>query len=328
VWEWDVEEIAHQWSLLSSKARDDLSQTVYVKKNELLEIGKKASKELYEQDIKFVPFGHESYPPALHRLSHPPRWIFVQGNMQTLHSASIAAVVGTRKPSLAGCVLAYRCAKELVTYNLIVLSGLAEGIDEQAHLGAVDHYGQSIAVLGHGLNAEQAASRQALQTKILVTDGAIISEYLPNDFPSRQNFLRRNELQAALAKVVVPIESPSLQSGTGATIRRAMHLGTPVVGVIPAHVSEKSLLDTKTVLSELGHPVFTVLNSNSHDFWNKLKEIFPAHNWEMNPQTRQDRFFRIVEHQILDARKKVQLDDKSIDRFAEYLKQRLKEEKP
>ena len=304
VWEWDLAEIRHHLSLLSSKPRDDVSQSIYVKKEELWETGKKSSKNLSEQETTFIPLGHQSYPTALNRLDNPPRWIFVQGNLDVLHSMSITAVVGTRNPSPAGCKLAYRCAKELVTRNLIVLSGLAEGIDEQAHLGAVDYYGQSIAVLGHGLNIEQASRNRDLQSIILVTDGAIVSEYLPDAFPSRQNFLRRNELQAAFAKVVIPIECPTLQSGTGATIRRAMHLGTPIVGVVPANVDEQSLLETKMILSELGHPVFTVLNSNSQDFWNKLNEIFPVHDWEPNLRARQDRFFRIIERPIIEAMKK------------------------
>src|SRR5690606_24574961 len=155
-----------------------------------------------------------------------PRWLFAEGDLGALNSSPIIGVVGTRKASSEGLRLAYQLGKELVARNIVVLSGLAEGIDEQAHLGAVDSYGQSIAVLGQGINAKISLSNDALVRKIVRSDGLLISEYLPQEYPSRRKYLRRNELQAALSQLIIPVECPSLASGTGATIRRARTFGT------------------------------------------------------------------------------------------------------
>lgn len=314
--------IYHQLSLLPSKPRNDSIHHVCDKKERLLENGYKTAEEFRKQGIYFVPLGHKDYPKSLHRIQTSPRWIFGKGNLEAIHSSSMVAVVGTRKPSGEGAKLAYQCANELAIRNLIVLSGLAEGIDEKAHKGAVDYYGQSIGVLGHGINADYASINQDLVLKILDNDGAIISEYLPSDPPSRENFLRRNELIAAIARVVIPIESPSLDSGTGATIRRAMNLKTPVVGIIPATGPGNSLLKTKSNLLELGYRVFTISNGNSKDFWDYLKTILPQHNWDEDSGMRQDRVFRAVERQLLEARtkKQVPFDNQVIDRLAEQLK--------
>jgi len=325
VWNWDLSETAHQWSLLPSKPRLDLARSIHDRKEELLEQGRKAAEDLHKQKILFAPLGHCNYPTSLLRLKDPPRWLFVTGNLDAVQSESMIAIVGTRNPSSDGERLAYGCARELVYRNVIVLSGLAKGIDEQAHLGAVHHYGQSVAVLGHGINAALTLSSKRLWSNILETDGSIISEYLPSVRPTRRSFLRRNELQAAMARVVIPIECPSMASGTGATIRRAMKLGTPVVGVVPDNVREPTLIATKDNLSELGYQVFTVSRESADEFWAHLREMLPNHKWDPDPGPRQDRFLGILEQRLMQAKTRVSLDEDAIDRFAERLKKRLGE---
>lgn len=322
---WDLSETAHHWSLLPSKPRLDLVRRVHDRKEKLLEQGQKAAEDLCRQEIRFAPLGHRNYPTSLLKLKDPPRWLFITGNQEAVQSESMIAVVGTRNPSSEGEKLAYGCARALVYWNIVVLSGLAQGIDERAHLGAVHYYGQTVAVLGHGINAALATSSKKLWSSILETDGSIISEYLPSVRPSRENFLRRNELQAAMAKVVIPIESPSMASGTGATIRRAMKLGTPVVGVIPDNLREPTLVATRDNLSELGCPVFTLSRESSDKFWAHLRSMLPNHTWDPDPRPRQDRFFSILERRLLQAKTRASLDEDAIDRFAERLKKKLRE---
>ena len=323
--QWDVLEITRQWNLISPQIRINLDPVVFADKQALLDSGRDRVRELKDQRIEFVPQGSKYYPRRLLRLSEPPRWLFVTGNTKATQSESIIAVVGTRSSSTEGEGLARQCSTELVRRNIVVLSGLAKGIDENAHWGAVEHYGQSIAVLGHGMNASDGSTNNFLYQKILELDGAVISEYLPTDPPSRQSFLRRNELQVALARVVIPVECPSMESGTGATIRRAMSIGTPIAGVFPANATTKSIESTKTNLERLEIPVFNVRSENSKEFWTFLARNVPEHDWRIDPTERQERFLRSIESQILLAKKKVDLDEGVIDRFAWRLKTKLRD---
>jgi predicted Rossmann fold nucleotide-binding protein DprA/Smf involved in DNA uptake len=155
--------------------------------------------------------------------------------------------IGPFRPVLAQIARTLpQCAAELVRRNVVVLSGLAKGIDENAHVGAIDYFGQSIAVLGQGIAHHESGGDTVLANRILDFDGAVISEYLPKDSSSRNSFLRRNELQVALSRVVIPIESPSLESGTGATIRRA--LSSSAAGTIILVVSMVLLCFTARAL--------------------------------------------------------------------------------
>ena len=317
---WDFDELSHQWSLLSlKKSNDNLIQHIYNKKQELLETGYKEAEELNKQGITFIPKGHINYPKSLLKLQDPPRWIFAKGNIEVINSKSVIGIVGTRKPSLEGQKLAYRCAKELVNYNFVILSGLAKGIDEKAHLGAIDYYGQTIAILGHGINAKHVSVNKDLVSKILDFEGAIISEYLPLEPPSRQRFLRRNELIAAMAGIIIPIETPSLSSGTGATIRRAKKLQTPVIGIFPPNVREKNLIQTKENLLKIDCHVFMFPNG-SEDFWDYLKSVFPQHNWNSKSQERIERALNDIKQYIIKVNEKISLREKEANLLIEWLK--------
>jgi len=319
-------EISDQLSVLLGPGKHyaEVLNMVAAQKQPLMDKARNVIAELAKQDISFVPIGHSTYPASLHRLSDPPRWIFVRGNVQVLHSDSIVAVVGTRSATAQGLKLAYACGMHLAKRNIVVLSGLAKGIDESAQTGATDCYGQSVAVLGHGITATDMPANQPLWQQILETDGAIISEYLPHDPPSREAFLRRNELQVALARALIPVECPSLESGTGATIRRALNIGTPVVGVTWRKGEPDALLSTERNLRKLDIPVFVISTENSAQFWDHVRTILPAHDWSADPSPRQDRLFHAVEQLIVPAQKRLELDDRAIDRLAEVLKRSLR----
>lgn len=306
--------------------RLDINQ-IMGEKAHILESANRIISELQKREITFLHMGSDRFPQSLFKLHEPPRWIFVQGNPDCLSANAIVAVVGTRNPTSLGLTLASQCAGELVKRNAIVLSGLAKGIDEQAHQGAVSYFGQSIAVLGYGILVKDTPHDTELAEKIVQFDGAIISEYLPYDIPSRTGFLRRNELQASLSNLVIPVECPSLESGTGATIRRAMKIGTPVVGITPENETNDSLQATKTNLELLQRPVFKVRSDNSKDFWDFLRKVMPEHDWTINLQPSQQRFFRDIVKNIIHARSSLSIDEKAIDRLAEELKEAIRKEK-
>lgn len=301
-------------------SRGQLAEALEGDRQAILDRGEEEARSLVEGGVGFVSSADPGYPPRLGRLASPPRWLFVRGDASVLSTPSAVAVVGTRDPSEHGRKAARRCARALVAYNFVVLSGLARGIDEEAHYGAVDGLGQTIAVLGYGIKGVRASMNEGLVASILENEGALVSEYLPEDYPSRDRFLRRNEIQAALAGLVVPVEMPSLQSGTAATVRRAANLGTPVAGVIPSSTREEGLLRTKANLEELGYPVFALWDKTSDGFRRHLETLFPEHQWQPDLETRRRRFFRSIQHQVEEARDALHLDEETVGRLAESLK--------
>lgn len=320
LWETDIAQIAELWRQIPDKPKIELPEIIGAKKAELREVAEKCFQEMRAKGISFVPFGDPNYPKNLHRLEYAPRWIFVQGNVQILKSDSIAAIVGTREPSKEGESLAYLCASQFVQKNFVVLSGLAKGIDENAHKGAIDYFGLTIGVLGHGISEEYSSYNREIAERILDREGAIVSEYFPSDPPSRERFLRRNELQAALSQILVPIELHSLNSGTGATIRRAQSLRIKIVGVTPEKSSEPSIQGTLENLQRSGYSSYKISSDMESEFWRHLHILLPNHDWSGEQTDRQDRFFRALIKYIGRYSKYVSLDDRAIDRFASYLK--------
>jgi DNA processing protein len=310
------------------KKKLNLARIIAEEKSKLLHQGKQKVEALIKEGINFIANRSEIFPQELSVISQPPRWLFVLGSIDALSASGIVAIVGTREASPEGKTTAYHLAKEFVFKNVVVLSGLAEGIDKHAHRGAVDHYGRTIGVLGHGLNATYASKDKHLWEDIVARDGAIITEYLPDESPSRENFLRRNELQAALSNLVVPIESPDLASGTGATIRRALSLKKPLLGVELDQRENSTIKRTIDNLRSLKIPVFK-LPSERDKFWRFVNSMMPNHIWDSNPRERQERFVNAlfgdlpVIKDFAEELRKASFTDKDIDWLATQIKKRL-----
>jgi DNA processing protein len=203
-----------------------------------------------------VIFRHDpSYPPALLDLSSPPAWIFVEGNADILHNASIIAVVGTRTPTIEGTEVAKRISVGLIRLGCVVLSGLAEGIDEVAHRVAVDYAAPTIAVLGHGIEIVYPAATSYLRRQLINSGGAIVSEYLPRDNYSRDRFVQRNRIQAALSQAVTIVEGTT-KSGTAHTVRFARQLNRALFGVYLGQLRSVPQHELLHDLARQNYPVF------------------------------------------------------------------------
>jgi DNA processing protein len=287
---------------------------------ELLSKGKFLAERLQVNQIQFIPVNFSNYPKSLRKIPDSPRWIFVKGNIDTVNSQSIIAIVGTRKASLDGQRLAYFCSSLFARKNIVVLSGLANGIDEKAHEGSLAFFGQTIAVLGYGFFSKYYSERNNLEKKILDCEGAIISEYLPYDEPTEESFLRRNYLQVALSKCVIPVECPLLESGTGATIRRAQKLNVPVIGITAKfkNINPDILQTTKENLQNLDIKTFEITNGKSELFWDMVKELLVEHKWNSINSDFENRCFRIFLHEINDGFAKLNLEIDAKKRFANF----------
>lgn len=169
------------------------------------------------------------YPALLFEIADPPPMLYYRGRTelaQAVQTVPSVAIVGTRQPSDYGQRWTRRIAQQLGQHGVIVVSGLASGIDYHAHSQTLDGGGLTIAVLGTGVNQSYPWSNRALQARI-ATEGLLLSEH-PNDTPpDRNHFPRRNRIIAGLSRATLVTEAP-LRSGALITARLANDYGREV----------------------------------------------------------------------------------------------------
>ncbi|MDN5513116.1 DNA-processing protein DprA [Acinetobacter sp.] len=188
---------------------------------------------LIQKDSDFIlTFDHPDYPTQLLPYCNKPPILFGQGDAQALLQPQIA-IVGSRKPSNHGRQVAYDFAYYLSEQGFYINSGLAQGIDEAAHQGALQH-NHTIAVMGTGLDQTYPSQHQQLRQQILDHSGTIISEFLPGTAPLQQHFPRRNRIVSALSLGVIVAEA-ALKSGSLITAKWAAEQGKSIFA-IPGHI--------------------------------------------------------------------------------------------
>lgn len=166
-----------------------------------------------EMGASLVPITAEAYPPALRETQDPPPLLVVEGNLLAGDEAAVA-IVGTRKCTPYGRQVARRIAYDLAARGITVVSGMALGIDGEAHQGALEVGGRTVAVLGCGLDVTYPRQHEELRGRIAAS-GAVVSELPFGTQPSREQFPRRNRIISGLSKGVVVVEAPA---GSGALI--------------------------------------------------------------------------------------------------------------
>jgi DNA processing protein len=165
-----------------------------------------------------VPFNDPRYPASLCVLNPKPIALYVAGNAQILNDPQLA-IVGSRNPTPAGRDIAFEFAESLASLGLGITSGLAEGIDSAAHRGALAAQGNTIAVLGSGLDIIYPGHNRGLSEEISFR-GALISEFPLGTPPRRQNFPQRNRIIAAMSLGTLVVEA-ARRSGSLITARLA-----------------------------------------------------------------------------------------------------------
>lgn len=212
----------------------------------------------------------EFYPDSLKALRDAPLILFYRGDPQLLQQASIA-IVGSRNPSHYGREQAFSIAQQLATSDWHVISGLAIGIDGEAHKGALNNAsgigkGKTIAVLGSGLAEIYPKRHQALAQQIVAQGGLLISEHLPDEKALAQNFPRRNRLVSGISQGTLVIEA-ALKSGSLITARLAAEQGREVFALPGAVINPLSrgchqLIKEGANLVESAADILALLNSD------------------------------------------------------------------
>lgn len=175
------------------------------------------------------------YPPGLHDLEDPPAVLWITGDPSPLVAAAsrAVAVVGARSPSPYGLQVAGALGRGLAGAGVLVVSGMARGIDTAAHVAALQAGGVTIAVVGGGAERAHPPAARALYERIRVA-GAVVSERPPGSSPRRWSFAARNRLIAALAAMTVVVEA---RPGSGSLLTAAaVRLGR-AVGAVPGQVT-------------------------------------------------------------------------------------------
>jgi DNA processing protein len=212
--------------------------------------------------------GH--YPKALAALRDAPIFLFYRGNSQLLNQSSIA-IVGSRNPTHYGREQAFTIAQQLVTSDFHVISGLAIGIDGEAHKGALNSLtgigqGKTIAVLGSGLAAIYPKRHQVLADDSVVGGGVLLSEHLPDIKALAQHFPRRNRIVSGISLGTLVIEA-AYKSGSLITARLAAEQGREVFA-LPGAVTNPLSRGCHQLIKEGAHlienatDIITLINSD------------------------------------------------------------------
>jgi len=229
-----------------------------------------------ERHISIIFKNTPAYPQALNALKDPPAWLFVEGHTGILHDPAICAVIGTRTPTQSGVEAAKRASSSLARAGYVILSGLAEGIDVVGHQAAIDFGAPTIAVLGHGTDVAMSTAASRLRRKIVELGGAVVSEYLPKDTYTRERFVARDRIQAALAQVIIVAEG-RVKGGTAHTVRFARQIERPVVGV---RLGRSELSPEINLIEELGRqsaPIFDLeVSDSSKQFLPYMLQVLPV----------------------------------------------------
>jgi DNA processing protein len=170
-----------------------------------------------------------AYPPALAAADPRPPVLYVAGDPAAMAAACVA-IVGTRRATGYGRASAAEIADELARASVTIVSGLALGIDGQAHAAAVAAGGRSVAVLPSPLDRIYPPRHRDLAAHLVATGGALVSELAPGQSPGKPDFARRNRIIAGLARAVIVVEAPD-RSGALLTVAAAIEYGREVFAV-------------------------------------------------------------------------------------------------
>ncbi len=227
---------------------------------------KKKLFNLASLNVRVVDFNDPMYPDSLRNIPHPPPVIFVRGRL--VSDMEGLAIVGTRKCTEYGRQVARLFAKELAQAGLVIIRGLARGIDTEAHIGALEAGGKTIGVLGSGIDRIYPPENRKLVGEI-IKNGAVISEFPPGMPPLAQNFPKRNRIISGLARALLVVEAP-IKSGVMSTVNWALAQGKDVF-VVPGNITSKASEGTNQLIKDGAIPVTT-----PRDILDELK-IYPEY---------------------------------------------------
>lgn len=200
--------------------------------------------------IKLILCNSDEYPQKLMHIDNRPAFLYVRGNLENLYNYCIG-IVGSRNASDYGKCVARKISKELADRNVNIVSGLALGIDKNAHLGALDsEIGKTIAVLGTGVSDKEIypyENRKVFE-RILESNGTIVSEFKLGTKPEKYNFPLRNRIISGLSEKIIVVEAKN-KSGSLITAEYAINQGKDVYAV-PGNITSSNSCGTNELIAD------------------------------------------------------------------------------
>ncbi|HEX5235630.1 MAG TPA: DNA-processing protein DprA [Silvibacterium sp.] len=230
----------------------------------------------------FLTYADESYPERLREIFDPPVLLWIRGNAELLAEPSLA-VVGTRHPTPYGTGMAEMLSRDLAARGLVILSGMARGVDSAAHKGAIAAKRPTIAIWGTGVDVIYPKENKSLAEQIIAGGGTILSEYPLGTFPAPQNFPKRNRILSGMSLGVLVIEAAEY-SGTRVTARCAIEQNRDVYAV-PGNVTTKNAWGPNTLIKQGAK-----LTATWEDVWEELPtpvrlKLAAQNGFESNPNS-------------------------------------------
>ncbi len=231
-------------------ARFDSYEVAFVALNSALD-PEKLYLELDKAGVGFILSSNPLFPEALLEINPKPLGLYYKGNesfLKNLNNLLVIAIVGTRKASRLSLDFASELAKKLASYNCLIVSGLALGLDKAAHEGALLGGGKTVGVLSLGLDGVYPSSHLNLANQMIAQGGGLLSEY-PLSVPAFPNrFLERNRIVAGLAKATIVIEAP-LESGSLRTANNCIEFGRDLF-VAPGALKQPNFLGSHALIKQ------------------------------------------------------------------------------
>ena len=252
--------ISKIWSLTESDYRkiDGLDENCI---KEFVDLKYRENIEVYQKyllmnNIRIITILDKEYPSYLMNIYDKPIVLFAKGNIKLLNKKSIA-IVGARKCSVYGRETAKKIAYDLAKNDICIISGLARGIDKYAHIGALEAGGNTVAVIGNGLDNIYPYENQDLSERIVKNNGLIVTEYIIGTKPNKVNFPARNRIISGLSDGIVVVEA-SKKSGALITANIGLEQGKEIYAV-PGNIDSPMSVGTNELIRDGAN---VVLNYN------------------------------------------------------------------
>lgn len=203
-----------------------------------------------------LTWGSSAYPEDLLHLADPPALLFLRGRLELLTRQPAITVVGSRRVTTRGREVARTMGRALAEGGAVVVSGLALGTDGEAHRGALDSEGDTIAVLGAGADVPYRRTHTRLFDAI-AERGLLVSEFAPGTRAAPYHFPRRNRVLAALGRAGVVVVEAGARSGSLITVDHALDLGRDV-WVVPGPINGPACAGSNGLLADGTHPLVSI----------------------------------------------------------------------
>ena len=223
------------------------SEDIFGNKIENLDFADKQIEQCTKNNVKLISIWDDTYPELLKQISYPPVMLYVKGELQNSDTFAIA-IVGTRHRSIYGKMVTEKFTEVFSRNNIVVVSGLAYGIDSDAHLSTIKSNGITYAVIASGIDQLSPAIAVKNAEKIVESGGAIISEYRCGVAATLGSFPQRNRIISGISKATVVIES-GIKGGSLITARMAINENREVFAV-PGNISSKTSQGTNMLIKQ------------------------------------------------------------------------------